>query len=76
MSAAEILIILGTFIAGFVTGLSALEEKIIKKMKNKNAISADRAVKLEKLGFLYRWRIRRLTQFGVIKEVKPSALYF
>lgn len=54
MSAAKILIILGTFIGCFVTGISVLEEKIIKKLKNKNAISADRAVKLGKLGFLYR----------------------
>jgi hypothetical protein len=76
MSTAEILTTLCALIGAFASVLAALEQNLIKKLKDNDATSPGSAVELQKLLPLSRWRLSRLKQAGAIKEVKSGRLYF
>jgi hypothetical protein len=76
MSTADIFISIATLIGAFASGLAALEQKLIKKLTNRKATTANKAVKLENLHPPYLWCLNRLKYLGAIKEVKSGELYF
>jgi hypothetical protein len=75
MRTVEIVSIFATLFGGFLSALAAVEQNLVKKFKASGAISKEKAVAIKQLRPLSRWRVKRLQQAGVIKEVEHGELY-
>jgi len=76
MGKAEFLIIVFTFIGAFVSGVAAIEQVIIKKLLKRGATSEQKAIELQKIRPISRWRLNRLRQLGVIMDSNSGKCYY
>jgi len=75
MSDAEALQLVAAILGTIATIISAVEQRIIKKLKRQGALSADTAVPLGTFKPLARWRLKRLMQKQVIVETAGQYHY-
>ena len=76
MSKAEFLITVFTLLGAFVSGVAAIEQEIIKKFLKRGATSEQKAIKLQKIKLISRWRLNRLKQLGAILESSSGKCYY
>jgi hypothetical protein len=65
-----------TLIGAFFSIMAAIEQNMIKKLLKNNALSAQKAIKLQKLIPVFRWRLNGLKHSDVIIEDDTGKCYF
>jgi len=76
MSAVELIQVMAALLGAVMTIIAGADQKIVKLLKNKNALSEKSAVKFERHKPLFRWRVNRLKALNALRMTRSGTIYF
>ncbi len=75
MRTIEVLQVLAALLGAFFSVVMAMEQRLVKRLRQTDATSAERAIELGSIRPLTRWRLASLKKAGAVRIVDSGAVF-
>ena len=70
MRLVELITIWATFVGALLTGIAAVEQRLINRIRNSSYYSGNKSKELSKLHLISKWRLYKFQKLKIIVETK------